>query len=81
MKRTSAAAIIAASALFAAASAAQTPAPAPASAATGAQPEPTSAASSATRGKAHADARVCLEFPTNAQIIQCAEKYRHMKPK
>ena len=23
-----------------------------------------------------ADARVCLEFPTNLQIIKCAEKYR-----
>lgn len=27
----------------------------------------------------HADARVCLEFPTNVQIIRCAEKYRHMR--
>jgi hypothetical protein len=26
-----------------------------------------------------ADARVCLEFPTNAQIIKCSEKYRFMK--
>ena len=23
-----------------------------------------------------ADARVCLEFPTNLQIIKCADKYR-----
>ena len=23
-----------------------------------------------------ADARLCLEFPTNTQIIMCAEKYR-----
>jgi hypothetical protein len=26
-----------------------------------------------------ADARVCLEFPTNAQIIRCAEKYRYAR--
>jgi hypothetical protein len=26
-----------------------------------------------------ADARVCLEFPTNAQIIKCSEKYRFMR--
>ena len=26
-----------------------------------------------------ADARVCLEFSTNAQIIKCSEKYRFMK--
>ena len=26
-----------------------------------------------------ADARVCLEFPTNLQIIKCAEKYRYKR--
>jgi len=26
-----------------------------------------------------ADARVCLEFPTNLQIIRCAEKYRYTR--
>ena len=26
-----------------------------------------------------ADARVCLEFENNLQVIQCAEKYRSMK--
>jgi hypothetical protein len=25
------------------------------------------------------DARRCLEFPTNAQVIMCAEKYRSYK--
>ena len=25
------------------------------------------------------DARVCLEFPTNLQIIKCAEKYRYVR--
>jgi hypothetical protein len=25
---------------------------------------------------ADADARLCLEFPTNTQVIMCAEKYR-----
>lgn len=28
-----------------------------------------------------ADARICLEFPTNLQIIKCAEKYRPHKRK
>ncbi len=28
---------------------------------------------------ARADARVCLEFPTNLQVIRCAEKYRYMR--
>jgi hypothetical protein len=32
----------------------------------------------ASRG-ADQDARRCLEFPTNAQIIMCAEKYRSNK--
>ena len=26
-----------------------------------------------------ADARVCLEFPTNLQIIKCAEKFRYKR--
>lgn len=26
-----------------------------------------------------ADARVCLDFPTNMQIIRCAEKYRYRR--
>jgi hypothetical protein len=28
------------------------------------------------RAPSKADARVCLEFPTTAQIIKCSEKYR-----
>lgn len=31
------------------------------------------------RDAAHADARVCLEFPTALQVIACAEKYRPAK--
>lgn len=31
---------------------------------------------SARESAADADARLCLEFPTNAQVITCAEKYR-----
>lgn len=31
------------------------------------------------RAAAHADARVCLEFPTDLQVIACAEKYRWAK--
>jgi hypothetical protein len=38
------------------------------------------AAPRATRGSwTRADARACLEFPTNLQIIKCAEKYRYMR--
>jgi len=51
-------------------------APAPAAAA---QPDDT--AKPAKRASHHApskaDARVCLEFPNNMQIIKCAEKYRY----
>ena len=36
-----------------------------------APPQPTD-----RRRDAHADARVCLEFPTELQVIACAEKYR-----
>ena len=36
--------------------------------------------SRATRlASTRADARVCLEFPTNLQIIKCAEKYRYKR--
>jgi hypothetical protein len=31
------------------------------------------------RGDEHADARVCLEFPTELQVVACAEKYRWAK--
>lgn len=31
------------------------------------------------RADTHADARVCLEFPNDAQIIACAEKYRRAR--
>ena len=37
--------------------------------------EPRATRSSSTRP----DARVCLEFPTNLQIIKCAEKYRYTR--
>lgn len=33
-------------------------------------------ARSARESTTDADARLCLEFPTNAQVIMCAEKYR-----
>ena len=42
----------------------------------------TAAAQSADAGRSerdsatHADARNCLGFPTNLQVIMCAEKYR-----
>ena len=31
------------------------------------------------RSPSRADARACLEFPTNLQVIQCSEKYRYAK--
>jgi hypothetical protein len=31
---------------------------------------------SARESAIDADARLCLEFPTNTQVIMCAEKYR-----
>jgi len=46
-----------------------TPAPAPA------QPAPRLKNRSPNR----ADARACLEFQTNLQVIQCSEKYRYAK--
>jgi pyruvate/2-oxoglutarate dehydrogenase complex dihydrolipoamide acyltransferase (E2) component len=39
------------------------------------RPEPRATRGSWTR----ADARACLEFPTNLQIIKCAEKYRYVR--
>jgi len=58
---------------------AQSPAPSDASAATPAatpQRETKGSIPSARESKTDADARLCLEFPTNAQVIMCAEKYR-----
>jgi len=31
------------------------------------------------RADTHPDARVCLEFPNDLQVIACAEKYRPAK--
>jgi len=76
MKRTAAAAMIAA--LAHAVASAQTPGPAPEPAAAAAT-APTKAPARAKAPGTPADARACLEFPTNAQVIACAEKYRHMK--
>ena len=45
------------------------PAPAPA------QPAPRMK----NRSPSRADARACLELPTNLQVIQCSEKYRYAK--
>ena len=50
------------------------PAAAPAPPAVSAPPPPTD-----RPRDAHADARVCLEFPTALQVIACAEKYRPAK--
>ena len=40
--------------------------------------EPTPKPAAATKGRRwlKADARVCLEFPTDMQVIACSEKYR-----
>lgn len=50
-----------------------------ADAAAAAPPDPPKKPSSrkdARERKANADARLCLEFPTNLMIMKCAEKYR-----
>ena len=63
---------------LASATSAQTPAPAPTAQAT--PPEKTGdAALTADRLPSGVDPRVCLEFPTSAQVIACAEKYRPRK--
>ena len=60
------------------ATSAQTPAPAPSAPMT--PPEKTGdAALTADRLPSSVDPRVCLEFPTSAQVIACAEKYRPRK--
>jgi hypothetical protein len=48
-----------------------TPAAAPAPA-----PEAKPAAATKHRAWLKADARVCLEFPTDMQVVKCSEKYR-----
>ena len=54
----------------------QPPRPAPAAG----TPQPVSSAppgpSERQRADTHPDARVCLEFPNDLQVIACAEKYR-----
>jgi hypothetical protein len=40
---------------------------------------PASTPPKARRRVEHADARVCLEFPTELQVIACSEKYRWAK--
>jgi len=86
MKRIPAAATIVAAfiVLLTAGVQAQTPpappsaAPAPAVAAPAPAPAP-SAPRVKNRSPNRADARVCLEFQTNLQVIQCSEKYRYAK--
>jgi hypothetical protein len=55
----------------------------PAGASSAAAPVPVAERKSPSRAKQRAgeraDARVCLEFPNNLQIIKCAEKYRYMR--
>ena len=43
--------------------------------------EPAPATSSQPARLRDADARRCLEFPTNLQVIVCAEKYRPDRPR
>ena len=38
--------------------------------------EPKPAATAKQRTWLKADARVCLEFPTDMQVVKCSEKYR-----
>ena len=84
MKRFPTAAITLAisAAIFSAGAPAQTQTPAPPAAIVpvASAPAPTKAAPRAkSRAWTRADARVCLEFPTNIQVIRCSEKYRYMK--
>jgi len=63
-------------------SAAPAPAPAasaPAAPAPAVAPEPVAKPAKRVthRAPSKADARNCLEFPNNMQIIKCAEKYRY----
>ena len=59
---------------------AQNPAPKAAAVAPAAGSSQEPARPPADRGAAvSADARLCLEFPTNVEIIKCAEKYRQKK--
>jgi hypothetical protein len=64
----------------AAAAPAQKPAPPAAPAVATAAPSPDAQAKPMRRASSRvpstADARACLEFPTNLQIIKCADKYR-----
>jgi hypothetical protein len=58
---------------------AQSPAPSEGSTATAAttpQRETKGSIRPARESATDADARLCLEFPTNAQVVVCAEKYR-----
>jgi hypothetical protein len=63
---------------------AQKSAPPAAPAAVVATPSPDAQAkpmkSASHRVPSTADARACLEFPTNLQIIKCADKYRWASP-
>jgi len=67
-------------AIYPAGAVAQAQKDAPAAAAAPAPPSEKRAAPRSTRGSwTRADARVCLEFPTNLEIIKCAEKYRYTR--
>jgi hypothetical protein len=52
------------------------PAPAPAPTIAAVAPAPKPAPAPVRRSRAHEDARECLDLPTNAEIIRCAEKFR-----
>lgn len=54
----------------------QPPRPAPAASATPTGASAPPGPSERQRADTHPDARVCLEFPNDLQVIACAEKYR-----
>ena len=60
----------------AAAAAPQTPAPITATGPAAAETEKPLKKRARQGVPSHADARACLEFQTNLQVIKCAEKYR-----
>lgn len=60
---------------------AQTPAPNAGTAAPVAAISPAPARAAAEANRANADARNCLGFSTNLEVIKCAEKYLQRKRK
>jgi len=79
MNALGAAAIALAAAIVSMSLGAQAPNPPAASPPAAAAPATDKAPPARSGASSPADARVCLEFADNLQVIKCAEKYRHLK--